>query len=44
MDITKLKAYWKNRKPQLGICNVMTLDFRTGKAEISNTNFKTGWV
>jgi hypothetical protein len=32
----KLKAYWKDRKPQLGICRVISLNFEQNKAEISN--------
>ena len=32
----KFKAYWKNRVPQLGICDVVDIDFRAGRATISN--------
>jgi uncharacterized phage protein (TIGR01671 family) len=32
----KFKAYWKNRIPQLGMCDVIDIDFREGKATISN--------
>lgn len=36
MKNLKLKAYWKDRIPQLGICNVKSIDFEENRACISN--------
>lgn len=34
--IIKFRAYWKDRVPQLGICEVVEIDFRENTACISN--------